>query len=141
MVWFAVFKKFGYSRWEHTIDAMTVLEEAHKSTLIFHQVHKRVWPTAQRDAVFWSHMKQVEVTPDEASQGVVDCWLVTNKSTDHPAAPYGQGGCLRVELTVCFLCQTIVRKGGSRSNRDDLTCRQVYFNTHFVKGLYKGADI
>lgn len=112
--------------WEHTIDAMTVLEEAHKSTLIFHQVHKRVWPTAQRDAVFWSHMKQVEVTPDEASQGVVDCWLVTNKSTDHPAAPYGQGGCLRVELTVCFLCQTIVRKGGSRSNRDDLTCRITY---------------
>jgi len=112
--------------WEHTIDAMNVLEEAHKSTLIFHQVHKRVWPTAQRDAVFWSHMKQVEVTPDEASQGVVDCWLVTNKSTDHPAAPLGQGGCLRVELTVCFLCQTIVRKGGSRNNRDDLTCRITY---------------
>ena len=114
---------FTIFRWEHTIDAMTVLEEAHKSTLIFHQVHKRVWPTAQRDAVFWSHMKQVEVTAEEARQGVVDCWLVTNKSTDHPAAPLGQGGCLRVELTVCFLCQTVIRKGGSKDNRDDLTCR------------------
>jgi len=112
--------------WEHTIDAMTVLEEAHTSTLIFHQVHKRVWPTAQRDAVFWSHMKQVDVTKEEAAQGVVDSWLVTNKSTDHPAAPLGQGGCLRVELTVCFLCQTVVRPGGSRDNRKDLTCRITY---------------
>merc|ERR1712112_686776 len=97
------------TEWEHTIDSMRVLEEIDSDRLIFQQVHKRVWPTAQRDAVFWSHMRQVEVTPDEASQGVVDCWLATNKSTDHPAAPYGQGGCLRVELTVCFLCQTIVR--------------------------------
>ena len=76
--------------WEHTIDAMTVLEEV-DSTLIFHQVHKRVWPTAQRDAVFWSHMKQVPPSPEEAAEGVVDCWLVTNKSTDHKAAPQGQG--------------------------------------------------
>ena len=87
------------------------------------QVHKRVWPTAQRDAVFWSHMQQVAVTAEEAAQGVVDCWLVTNKSTDHPAAPLGQGGCLRVILTVCFLCQTVVREGGSRNNRSDLKCR------------------
>ena len=128
--------------WEHTIDAMNVLEEF-KTTLIFHQVstprlcvlcshfhipslaqvHKRVWPTAQRDAVFWSHMQQVAVTAEEAAQGVVDCWLVTNKSTDHPAAPLGQGGCLRVILTVCFLCQTVVREGGSRNNRSDLKCR------------------
>ena len=82
-----------------------------------------MWPTAQRDAVFWSHMQQVAVTAEEAAQGVVDCWLVTNKSTDHPAAPLGQGGCLRVILTVCFLCQTVVREGGSRNNRSDLKCR------------------
>jgi len=112
--------------WEHTIDAMTVLEEVDKSTLLFHQVHKRVWPTAQRDAVFWSHMRKVEVTPEEARQGVMDSWLVANKSTDHVAAPLGQGGCLRVDLTVCFLCQTVVRPGGSKDNRTDITCRITY---------------
>ena len=113
--------------WEHTIDAMTVLEEV-DSTLIFHQVHKRVWPTAQRDAVFWSHMKQVPPTPEEAAEGVVDCWLVTNKSTEHQAAPQGQGGCLRVILTVCFLCQTVLREGVTRerAGRADLTCRITY---------------
>ena len=60
--------------------------------------------------MFWSHMKQVDVTREEAAQGVVDSWLVTNKSIDHPAAPLGQGGCLQVELTVCFLCQTMVSR-------------------------------
>ena len=110
-------------RWEHTIDAMTVLEEVDQTSLLFHQVHKRVWPTAQRDAVFWSHMRKVSVTKEEAAQGVRDSWLVANKSTEHAAAPLGQGGCLRVDLTVCFLCQTLVRPGGSEDNRNDLTCR------------------
>ena len=109
---------------------MTVLEEADKSTLLFHQVHKRVWPTAQRDAVFWSHMRKVEVTPEEARQGVMDSWLVANKSTDHVAAPLGQGGCLRVDLTVCFLCQTVVRPGGSKDNRTDITCRLSLSSSH-----------
>eukprot|EP00092_Neocalanus_flemingeri_P037840 GFUD01041190.1.p1 GENE.GFUD01041190.1~~GFUD01041190.1.p1 ORF type:complete len:632 (+),score=203.75 GFUD01041190.1:128-1897(+) len=114
------------TEWEHTIDSMSVLEEISPSSLIFQQVHKRVWPTAQRDAVFWSHMRQVEVTPSEAQQGVVDNWIVCNKSCDHPAAPLGQGGCLRVDLTVCFLCQTVVREGGSRGRREDLSCRITY---------------
>ena len=38
------------------------------------QVHKRVWPTAQRDAVFWSHMRKVEVTPEEAKQVTSYTW-------------------------------------------------------------------
>jgi len=114
------------TEWEHTIDSMSVLEEINSSSLIFQQVHKRVWPTAQRDAVFWSHMREVEVTPSEAEQGIVDSWIVCNKSCEHPAAPLGQGGCLRVDLTVCFLCQTVVRKGGSKNNRADLSCRITY---------------
>jgi len=114
------------TEWEHTIDSMSVLEEISPTSLIFQQVHKRVWPTAQRDAVFWSHMRSVSVSPSEAEQGIVDSWIVCNKSCEHPAAPLGQGGCLRVDLTVCFLCQTVVRKGGSKNNREDLSCRITY---------------
>ena len=112
-----------FFRWEHTIDSMSVLEEVSPDTLVFLQVHKRVWPTAQRDALFWSHMRMVEVTPEEKAAGVIDTWIVCNKSCEHPTAPLGLGGCLRVDLTVCFLCQTVVRPGGSRDNRDDITCR------------------
>jgi len=114
------------TEWEHTIDSMSVLEEISPTSLIFQQVHKRVWPTAQRDAVFWSHMRSVEVTVSEAEQGIVDSWIVCNKSCEHPAAPLGQGGCLRVDLTVCFLCQTVVRPGGSKNKRQDLSCRITY---------------
>jgi len=114
------------TEWEHTIDSMSVLEEISPTSLIFQQVHKRVWPTAQRDAVFWSHMRSVSVSPSEAEQGIVDSWIVCNKSCEHPAAPLGQGGCLRVDLTVCFLCQTVVRKGGSKNNREDISCRITY---------------
>jgi len=114
------------TEWEHTIDSMSVLEEISPTSLIFQQVHKRVWPTAQRDAVFWSHMRSVDVSPSEAEQGIVDSWIVCNKSCEHPAAPLGQGGCLRVDLTVCFLCQTVIRKGGSKNNREDLSCRITY---------------
>ena len=133
-------------RWEHTIDSMSVLEEISSDTLVFLQVrfsnnnetknvpfqvlqfnqtylkvHKRVWPTAQRDALFWSHMRSVEVTPEEKAAGVIDTWIVCNKSCEHPTAPLGLGGCLRVDLTVCFLCQTIAT--GDRNKRSNLNCK------------------
>jgi len=113
------------TEWEHTIDSMRVLEEVSSDKLIFQQIHKRVWPTAQRDAVFWSHMRRVETGPQERLQGVLDTWIVCNKSTEHPQAPMGVGGCLRVDLTVCFLCQTIL-SGGDKNNRDNLSCRITY---------------
>jgi len=112
------------TEWEHTIDSMSVLEEISSDTLVFLQVHKRVWPTAQRDALFWSHMRSVEVTPEEKAAGVIDTWIVCNKSCEHPTAPLGLGGCLRVDLTVCFLCQTIAT--GDRNNRSNLNCKITY---------------
>ncbi|THD23381.1 Collagen type IV alpha-3-binding protein [Fasciola hepatica] len=46
--------------WEFTIDqAPTVLEVCGDDTVVLHQVYKRVWPTTQRDSVFWSHIRQV----------------------------------------------------------------------------------
>ncbi|CAH8509590.1 unnamed protein product [Dicrocoelium dendriticum] len=48
--------------WEFTIDrAPTVLEVCGDDTVVLHQVYKRVWPTTQRDALFWSHIRQVGV--------------------------------------------------------------------------------
>ncbi len=54
---------------------------------------------------------------------VVDSWIVCNRSCDHVAAPLGLAGCLRVDLTVCFLCQTVVAPGKDRNTRDNLTCK------------------
>lgn len=69
--------------WENTLESMKVLEELNANTLVFHQIHKRVWPAAQRDTVFWSHIRRVEVddaadNPEQPS----DIWVVCNNSTD-----------------------------------------------------------
>jgi hypothetical protein len=45
------------TEWEHTIETMRVLEEVSPDTMVFHQTHKRIWPAAQRDSLFWSHIR------------------------------------------------------------------------------------
>lgn len=68
--------------WEHTLDSTRVIETINKETLIFHQVHKRVWPAAQRDACFWSHIRCIpNVNENEEPD-----WIVVNQSIDHDAA-------------------------------------------------------
>ncbi|CAH8429275.1 unnamed protein product [Schistosoma rodhaini] len=43
--------------WEFTVDhPPAVLEVCGDDTVVTHQVYKRVWPTTQRDSLFWSHI-------------------------------------------------------------------------------------
>ena len=65
---------------------MTVLDRISEDTLIFLQIHKRVWPTAQRDALFWSHIRQIDST-HEVNEGAHDTWIVCNHSTEHADDP------------------------------------------------------
>lgn len=67
-----------------TVENMKVVEEIDTDTLVFHQVHKRVWPATQRDAVFWSHMRRV---PNDEDQDAHDIWIVANNSTEHDSSP------------------------------------------------------
>lgn len=63
---------------------MTVIETIADDTLVFLQVHKRIWPASQRDSLFWSHMRQV---PDCNDPDGHDIWIVCNHSTDNPDFP------------------------------------------------------
>lgn len=76
---------------------MTVLDRISEDTLIFLQLHKRVWPTAQRDALFWSHIRKIPPS-DPANGDAHDTWIVCNQSTDHPDAPVSGGGRARAGL-------------------------------------------
>ena len=82
--------------WENTLESMKVVEEVNPNTLVFHQIHKRVWPAAQRDTVFWSHIRKINDLSsldcrkgDENSQPnndypdleLHDIWTVCNKSS------------------------------------------------------------
>lgn len=88
--------------WEPTVETMKVVEVVETSkTLVFHQIHKRVWPAAQRDALFWSHIEQMAGEGVEAEQveqfgeplgppvsgDLFNTWMVCNKSCDQPEIP------------------------------------------------------
>ena len=57
-----------------------------------------------------SHFRKIpkdpkgELSPKEAH----DTYVVCNKSAEHPDAPFNQNGILRVDLTIIFVCDTIV---------------------------------
>ena len=108
--------------WETSLEQATVLEKVSEDTLIFLQLHKRVWPAAQRDALFWSHMRCIDSSPQSQT------WIVCNQSTKHQSAAENQGSCLRVDLTVCFVCDTTVAPPYTWENasREHLTTKICY---------------
>ncbi|XP_060533211.1 ceramide transfer protein-like isoform X1 [Cylas formicarius] len=116
--------KYRYD-WETTLEHMTVLETIAEDTLIFHQVHKRIWPASQRDVVFWSHLRQL---PNDQDREGPDMWTVVNNSTEISTYPANSGKCVRIFLTVCLLCQTrvIPPKEGTALSRDNVSCKITY---------------
>lgn len=111
--------------WETTLEQMTVVEKISDNILVFLQVHKRVWPTAQRDALFWSHTTHMTDPKDHDGH---DIWAVVNHSTQLPQYPQKSNKCVRVALTVCLYCQTLITppKDGAQVSRDDITCKITY---------------
>lgn len=63
---------------------MKVLETIADDTLVILQIHKRVWPASQRDALFWSHVRRV---PNDTDRDAQDIWIACNHSTEHHEAP------------------------------------------------------
>jgi collagen type IV alpha-3-binding protein len=60
-----------------------------------------------------------------------DTFVVCNKSTTHPDAPVNQNGVLRVDLTVSFVCDTIIDPAKrslplDQVTRDDISCKITY---------------
>ncbi|CAK9303561.1 unnamed protein product [Gordionus sp. m RMFG-2023] len=120
--------------WETTLETMKILEVLSEDTLVFHQIHKRIWPATQRDSCFWSHIKNVSQSSlsEEGNTKCLDTWSVCNYSNDHPQAI--DNNCIRVKLAVFLHCQTIVDNppGGSHDinfaniNRKNVKCKITY---------------
>jgi collagen type IV alpha-3-binding protein len=130
---------------------MKVLETIADDTLVILQIHKRVWPASQRDALFWSHVRRV---PNDTDRDAQDIWIACNHSTEHHEAPVippcfkrqfecqvliiylflffsfksNEGKMVRVSLTVCLVCQTSIEPpaDGGPVTRDHLTCKITY---------------
>lgn len=127
--------------WEETLESMKVIDVIDANTLVFHQVHKRIWPAAQRDAVFWSHIRQIQepkpscLSADDISPvnrpeiKLHDVWIVCNNSIDKPEIQVE--GCVRVQLTVSLVCETYIPASSEPAsvNRDQLLCKIIYSST------------
>lgn len=126
--------EFRYE-WETTLEKMSVAETIADDTIIFWQIHKSIWPVQQRDALFWSHLTQVPDPNDkDAAQNI---WVVVNNSTDLPEYPPNTGKYIRLFLTVCMICQTLVTppKTGSAVTRQDISCKITYCSVVNPGGL------
>lgn len=65
-----------------TLDSTKIIEVLDPDTMIYFQVHKRVWPSAQRDSCFWSHIRSIAHSDEDQPT-----WLVVNYTTPHALAP------------------------------------------------------
>ncbi|XP_046839303.1 ceramide transfer protein-like isoform X2 [Xenia sp. Carnegie-2017] len=115
--------------WDTTLDVCKVIEIFSPSTMLFHQVYKRVWPSSQRETVFMSHLREIpssDVTLERLENEVGNPWLSINYSIDHPAVPVNKY--VRATCNVAFFCQTMIspRSEGEELTRDHVSCKITY---------------
>lgn len=73
-----------------TLESCKVIEAFSDSTIIFHQVYKRVWPSSQRETLFMSHIKEIpstDISLERLEYEVGNPWLSINYSIEHPDVP------------------------------------------------------
>jgi collagen type IV alpha-3-binding protein len=67
-----------------TLEKMRVVDTPSKDTTVIHQVHKRVWPSSQRESLFWSHFRKVNSHKDPDAS---DLFIVCNHDFERPDVP------------------------------------------------------
>ncbi|EDQ88914.1 uncharacterized protein MONBRDRAFT_32502 [Monosiga brevicollis MX1] len=102
------------TEWEHTIESFRVLEFLDQHTNVTHMIHKRVWPSAQRDSCFVSHFCHINEHR----------WAVLNYSVDHDMAP--QDKFVRLTCAMFLLCDTDIQSRDTPQSRKDVGCRITY---------------
>ncbi|CAF3412522.1 unnamed protein product [Rotaria socialis] len=118
------FWEFQYRmEWETTLDSTKIIEALDPDTVIFFQLHKRVWPAAQRDSCFWSHIRCISHSDEDQPT-----WLVVNYTTPHPLAPI-KSPQVRLVANVALICETIISEpplDPKDIKRENIQCKLTY---------------
>ncbi|CAF3843602.1 unnamed protein product [Rotaria magnacalcarata] len=118
------FWEFQYRmEWETTLDSTKIIEALDPDTVIFFQLHKRVWPAAQRDSCFWSHIRCISNSDEDQPT-----WLVVNYTTPHPLAPI-KSPQVRLVANVALICETIISEpplNPKDIKRENIQCKLTY---------------
>ncbi|CAG9532099.1 unnamed protein product [Cercopithifilaria johnstoni] len=113
--------------WDETLVKTEVIERISMDTVIIHQLHKRIWPSAQRESLFWSNVRYL---PEEKSSEALDLYMVCNHDCNVPNVPLQDDSNVRVGLTVTMLCETLVKDGHKKPvvelKRNDIQCQVCY---------------
>ncbi|XP_013394772.1 collagen type IV alpha-3-binding protein isoform X2 [Lingula anatina] len=112
--------------WEGTLESAQVLDWFSEDTCVCYQIHKKVWPTTQREALFWTQIRHVP-NEDEDEDGP-DYWIVCNYSIpDHDKCPEKTKN-IRAIMNVAMICETVVEPPQSDRNitRENITCKIQY---------------
>lgn len=115
--------------WEGTIESADIVETLCEDTIIFHHMHKRVWPSTQRETLFCSHLCTLPNAPRAENQ-VGHTWMVCNFSVEHPKVPINNK-LIRATFQIGLVCQTVANKPVERGTeaqltRDDICCKILY---------------
>eukprot|EP00118_Oscarella_pearsei_P003876 m.16096 g.16096 ORF g.16096 m.16096 type:complete len:618 (+) comp26734_c0_seq3:82-1935(+) len=124
--------------YDATIDTVRVLEKLNRYTTIYHQIHKRVWPSSQRDTCFVSHMRPVKPHRVKDVNGESHGWMVCNFSIDHDQAPANKY--IRCKINIALVAFTVIqpREAGTDLTRADITCKLTY-SAHINPGGWAPA--
>lgn len=62
-----------------------MIEKLSENTAVFQQIHKRIWPSAQRDTCFISHIRQLgkDDNIEKTDKEIGSPWTVQNISMEH----------------------------------------------------------
>lgn len=67
-----------------TMDKLMCVETLNPDLVLIYQTHKRWWPFAQRESLFWSHRSEVS---EHRDPDAMDAWMVTNQNIELEDVP------------------------------------------------------
>ena len=101
------FDKETRLEWEGTLESVDVVEMLAEDSIIFHQMHKRVWPSTQRETLFCSHLCTLPNAPRPENM-VGHTWMVCNFSVDHDSIPVRVCVCVCMQDSPVYWCFTML---------------------------------
>lgn len=63
---------------------LNVVDKLDENTVVLHQLHKKVWPAAQRESLFWSRFENVT---DQCENDAIDAFVVCNHNVERDDVP------------------------------------------------------
>uniref|UniRef100_A0AC34FZH8 START domain-containing protein n=1 Tax=Panagrolaimus sp. ES5 TaxID=591445 RepID=A0AC34FZH8_9BILA len=122
--------------WDDTLVKLNVVETLDPNTVIIHQLHKKVWPAAQRESLFWSHLEEIS---DQKEEDALDAWIVCNHNIDRDDVPLTNSSCVRVGLKIAMLCQTVLVPNARSKTLKELTRNDISVRIFYVASVHPGG--